>query len=83
MDEVWRKLDSENKGVITFEQFTQFMVDRTKDTDSKAEILDSFKSIASDKVSCSPLSSLVSPLPSLPPPPAHFIFSVKILGIHH
>lgn len=51
MDVVWRNLDSESKGVITFEQFTQFMVDRTKDTDSKAEVLDSFKSIANDKVS--------------------------------
>jgi len=37
------------EGKIYFEQFITFMVNKTKDTDSKEELLESFKSVANDK----------------------------------
>ena len=49
MDRIMAELDSNNTGV-TFESFTSFMIKRTKDNDTQEEILESFKSIALDKV---------------------------------
>jgi hypothetical protein len=34
---------------VSFEAFSGFMVQKTKDTDSQSEILDSFKALANDK----------------------------------
>jgi len=36
-------------GKISFQAFSKFMIDRTKDSDSTPVILESFKSLASDK----------------------------------
>jgi len=49
MDQIFAKLDPEKTGGVTFERFTSFMVEKTKDTVSKDEILESFKSLANDK----------------------------------
>jgi len=49
LDTIMRKLDPEGTGTISFETFTRFMIERTKDSDSKGEILASFKSLANDK----------------------------------
>jgi len=37
------------EGKIYFEQFIDFMINKTKDTDSKEELMESFKSVANDK----------------------------------
>ncbi len=51
MDQIMAELDPTNTNV-TFETFTKFMVKRTKDNDTQDEILESFRSIANDKVRC-------------------------------
>jgi len=53
--------------LIHFEEFTNFMVAHVQDSDSKDEILESFKALAGDKVGSSlPLSLSHSLTPSLP-----------------
>jgi len=49
LDSIMAKIDPQNTGGVTFERFTGFMVEKTKDSDSQAEILDSFKALANDK----------------------------------
>lgn len=46
-----KQFDPENAGGVTFEKFIEYMVNKTKDTDSKEELLASFKELANDKVS--------------------------------
>jgi len=48
MDNIMRDLDPETKGV-GFEAFSNFMIKRHKDSDSKEEILIAFKELANDK----------------------------------
>jgi len=48
LDAIMKSVDPENKG-ITFDKFTEFMVHRTKDSDTKEEMFESFKSLANDK----------------------------------
>jgi len=48
LDNIMKTVDPENKGVV-FEAFTNFMIKRTKDTDSRDEILIAFKELANDK----------------------------------
>eukprot|EP01120_Amphizonella_sp_Union-15-10_P007473 TRINITY_DN2526_c0_g4_i1.p1 TRINITY_DN2526_c0_g4~~TRINITY_DN2526_c0_g4_i1.p1 ORF type:complete len:1557 (-),score=454.20 TRINITY_DN2526_c0_g4_i1:53-4657(-) len=49
MESLMVKLDKDKDGFITFEEFTEFMIQRTADTDSAEQILQSFKEIANDK----------------------------------
>jgi Ca2+-binding EF-hand superfamily protein len=43
-----KNVDPDGKG-ISFDKFTEHMIKRTKDTDSRDEIMDSFKALANDK----------------------------------
>lgn len=45
-----KQFDPENAGGVTFEKFIEYMTNKTKDTDSKEELLASFKELANDKV---------------------------------
>jgi len=49
LDAIIKKLDPEGKTRVTFESFTSFMVEKTKDSDNPNELISSFKSIAGDK----------------------------------
>ncbi len=53
MDQIWAKLDVDGNGKLSFEEFTQFMINKNKDNDNKHEIIDSFRSLANDKVNTS------------------------------
>jgi len=48
LDKKLKELDPNGKG-IDFQTFTQFMINVTKDSDSKEEIVASFRSLANDK----------------------------------
>jgi len=49
IDTLHASLDKDHDGFITFEEFTEFMVSRTADTDTSEQLLQSFKEIANDK----------------------------------
>ncbi|KAJ4454393.1 putative Alpha-actinin A [Paratrimastix pyriformis] len=48
METLWKQMAGD-RDCITFDSFTQYMKNRTKDTDSKEEVVASFKEIAKDK----------------------------------
>jgi len=62
--------------LIHFEEFTNFMVAHVQDSDSKDEILESFKALAGDKVGV-PLSLSFSLPPSLSLPPSPSLDSLN------
>lgn len=57
-DSVWSAVDSSGDGVVRFDEFVQFMSARVRDSESKAQVADSFKILSKDKVNASACTHL-------------------------
>ena len=51
-DKIWADIDPNETGYVTFEAFVDFMTKETVDQDTSEQVMNSFKILAGEKVSC-------------------------------
>ncbi len=52
-EELWKEIDANESGYVSFEEFLDFMTKQMVDQDTVSQVMDSFKILAGDKVGIS------------------------------